>query len=143
MSLLFLEHSCLWKQSAPFGISKRGRRCCHPSVRIQFSACTRRDGLVRVDLTVLPDVHRVCNLDVVSHQVESDAFRLVDTVMDGTEAELSLVLCSDSYIAGLNEQWRNIPRATDVLSFPQSDEIVSQCLSFQLLDCLPLYFWKD
>ena len=32
--------------------------------------------------------------------------------------ELSLLLCDDAFIAPLNEQWRGIGKATDVLSFP-------------------------
>ena len=35
------------------------------------------------------------------------------------EAELSIVLCDDSYICELNRQHRGKDRATDVLSFPQ------------------------
>jgi probable rRNA maturation factor len=38
------------------------------------------------------------------------------------DAELSLVLCSDDHIQGLNTQWRGKAAPTDVLSFPQEDE---------------------
>lgn len=37
------------------------------------------------------------------------------------EAEVSLVLCDDKKIQSLNQQWRNIDKPTDVLSFPQED----------------------
>lgn len=40
------------------------------------------------------------------------------------DCELSLVLCSDAFIAPLNGQWRDKPVATDVLSFPQDDPVV-------------------
>ena len=38
------------------------------------------------------------------------------------EAELSIVLCRDDYIHGLNKQWRGKDAPTDVLSFPQEEE---------------------
>lgn len=38
--------------------------------------------------------------------------------------ELSLVLCSDSYISSLNSNWRKKDEPTDVLSFAQEDETV-------------------
>lgn len=43
---------------------------------------------------------------------------------DLADAELSLVLCSDAHIAALNAQWRGKEGPTDVLSFPQDDEVV-------------------
>ncbi len=39
-----------------------------------------------------------------------------DTLPDG--AELSIVLCDDAFIAGLNAKWRGLDKATNVLSFP-------------------------
>ncbi len=39
-------------------------------------------------------------------------------------AELSLVLCDDAAIRALNARWRQVDAATDVLSFPQDDEVV-------------------
>jgi probable rRNA maturation factor len=33
-------------------------------------------------------------------------------------AELSIVLCNDAFIAALNEKWRGIAKPTNVLSFP-------------------------
>ena len=34
------------------------------------------------------------------------------------EAELSIVLCNDAFIADLNEKWRGLAKPTNVLSFP-------------------------
>lgn len=39
----------------------------------------------------------------------------------GPRAEVSLVLCDDSFMADLNRQYRNVDGPTDVLSFPQPD----------------------
>ena len=40
------------------------------------------------------------------------------------DCELSLVVCDDGWIRPLNKQWRDKDTATDVLSFPQEDEVV-------------------
>jgi len=40
------------------------------------------------------------------------------------ETELSLVICDDPTIQALNARWRGKDEPTDVLSFPQDDEIV-------------------
>ncbi len=37
------------------------------------------------------------------------------------DAEVSVTLCDNEYIKGLNHEFRNIDRATDVLSFPIYD----------------------
>ena len=55
--------------------------------------------------------------------VEQDAQALMETAKL-QDCELSLVLCSDDFIAPLNGQWRDKPVPTDVLSFPQDDSIV-------------------
>lgn len=55
--------------------------------------------------------------------LRADARALLKAI-DMQEAELSLVLCSDPHIATLNAQWRNKEGPTDVLSFPQDDEVV-------------------
>lgn len=55
--------------------------------------------------------------------VEEDALALM-AAAKLLDCELSLVLCGDSFIAPLNEQWRDKPVATDVLSFPQDDPVV-------------------
>ena len=36
-------------------------------------------------------------------------------------ADLSVVLCGDASIRALNQRWRNVDKATDVLSFSQDD----------------------
>ncbi|MDA3864724.1 MAG: rRNA maturation RNase YbeY [Deltaproteobacteria bacterium] len=48
------------------------------------------------------------------------------------ETELSLVICDDPFIRDLNKNWRNQDKATDVLSFPQSDN--KQIEAFQNKD---------
>ena len=55
--------------------------------------------------------------------VEQDAQALME-MAKLQDCELSLVLCSDDFIAPLNGQWRDKPVPTDVLSFPQDDSIV-------------------
>lgn len=37
-------------------------------------------------------------------------------------AEVSILLCNDAFIAGLNKQWRGRDAATNVLSFPSGSE---------------------
>jgi probable rRNA maturation factor len=37
------------------------------------------------------------------------------------KCDLSIVFCNDRYIQGLNSQFRNIDKATDVLSFPSEE----------------------
>ncbi len=39
-----------------------------------------------------------------------------DTLPDA--AELSILLCDDAFIAGLNGKWRGLEKPTNVLSFP-------------------------
>lgn len=38
--------------------------------------------------------------------------------LDVVQSELTLVFCSVKYVRALNSRYRNIPAATDVLSFP-------------------------
>lgn len=40
--------------------------------------------------------------------------------------ELSVLFCSDSFIADLNKKFRNIEGPTDVLSFEQGDEYIDE-----------------
>lgn len=56
--------------------------------------------------------------------LRSDATGLVSAAVKGEDAELSVLLCSDAFIADLNAKWRNIENPTDVLSFPQGDGVV-------------------
>jgi ssRNA-specific RNase YbeY (16S rRNA maturation enzyme) len=56
--------------------------------------------------------------------LREDAESLLSAALNGQEAELSVLLCSDEYILQLNRIWRQVASATDVLSFPQNDPIV-------------------
>ncbi len=56
-------------------------------------------------------------------QLVADAEALL-AAADLAGAELSLVLCDDAAIRALNARWRQVDAATDVLSFPQDDEVV-------------------
>ena len=40
--------------------------------------------------------------------------------------EVSVLFCDDSYIAELNEKYRNIEGPTDILSFEQGDEYIAE-----------------
>mmetsp|Transcript_39830 Transcript_39830/g.105215 ORF Transcript_39830/g.105215 Transcript_39830/m.105215 type:complete len:141 (-) Transcript_39830:408-830(-) len=53
---------------------------------------------------------------------EEDACALLAAAGLDDGEQLSLTLCDDEYIQGLNSQWRNIDKPTDVLSFPMDDE---------------------
>lgn len=58
--------------------------------------------------------------------VIADSNELLTCVLTGTDAELSVFLCSDEYISRLNEEWRGIASPTDVISFPQDHEGVCE-----------------
>ncbi|MCB9759367.1 MAG: rRNA maturation RNase YbeY [Alphaproteobacteria bacterium] len=55
--------------------------------------------------------------------VREDAAALLGAAKLG-DAELSLVLTDDPTIQALNAQWRGMDKPTDVLSFPQDDDVV-------------------
>lgn len=55
-----------------------------------------------------------------SEAVEFDAGRLLAHA-DLAEGELSLVLCDDAFIHGLNREWREVDAPTDVLSFAMGE----------------------
>lgn len=57
-------------------------------------------------------------LDVHVEALAEDAQRALDAI-DRGGWELSLLLCDDTFIRPLNEQWRGKDAPTDVLSFPQ------------------------
>ncbi|MDR2898584.1 MAG: rRNA maturation RNase YbeY [Spirochaetaceae bacterium] len=40
--------------------------------------------------------------------------------------ELSILFCGDEFIAGLNRQYRQIGKPTDILSFEQGDEYIDE-----------------
>jgi len=44
------------------------------------------------------------------------------------KAEISIVLCSDSFIEDLNRKWRGIAQPTNVLSFPMAGDPTTQPL---------------
>jgi ssRNA-specific RNase YbeY (16S rRNA maturation enzyme) len=56
--------------------------------------------------------------------LREDAAALLAAAVSDGDAELSVLLCTDDFIADLNSKWRNIARPTDVLSFPQGDNDV-------------------
>lgn len=56
--------------------------------------------------------------------LEYDGRDLVRKALKNEPAELSIVLCDDAEIMKLNAQWRDKHRPTDVLSFPQNDQVV-------------------
>jgi hypothetical protein len=91
-------------------------------------ACTA--GPTTVDVSLSDDVAddpMACSL---APALEADASALLDAALHGDEAELSLLLCSDAYISQLNERWRRVDKATDVLSFPQGDGAVRERRAF-------------
>ena len=60
----------------------------------------------------------------ISHDVKEDALKLLHAAAPTEQHQLSLTLCDDSFIHGLNRQWRGVDRPTDVLSFPLDDEVL-------------------
>jgi probable rRNA maturation factor len=53
--------------------------------------------------------------------------RRAEKILEGlgkSDAELSLVLTDDEEIQSLNAQWRDKDKPTDVLSFPQDEEVL-------------------
>jgi rRNA maturation RNase YbeY len=63
----------------------------------------------------------LCPIPLASVQEDAQSLMTAAKLLD---CELSLVLCSDAFIAPLNGQWRDKPVATDVLSFPQDDPVI-------------------
>lgn len=55
-------------------------------------------------------------------EVTEDALALLDAA-GCADCELSVVICSDDVIQGLNATWRDKDAPTDVLSFPQDDDL--------------------
>lgn len=62
-----------------------------------------------------------CPIPLTSVQEDAQSLMAAAKLLD---CELSLVLCSDAFIAPLNGKWRDKPVATDVLSFPQDDPVI-------------------
>lgn len=67
------------------------------------------------------------NLIVIDEALETLLEKLMkaSVVHEGHEfeGEVSLVFCDDDYIKSLNQTHRNIDKKTDVLSFPQYDQL--------------------
>lgn len=64
------------------------------------------------------------NARPLASTIQHDGRALVYKALHNQPAELSLVLCSDAEILELNTAWRGKEKPTDVLSFPQNDEVV-------------------
>lgn len=103
-------------------------RKCRPTPIVRASiACEREGGLEAEGEWVIVDVSvRALPAEAGLHatNLEHDGRELLRHVMKNEPAELSIVLCSDEEIKTLNQDWRDKPRPTDVLSFPQNDEVV-------------------
>lgn len=59
-------------------------------------------------------------------RLEAIAARLIKgekLVRRGGTVEVSLLFCDDPFICALNQQYRNVPRPTDVLSFEQENSV--------------------
>ncbi|EKX53280.1 hypothetical protein GUITHDRAFT_150364 [Guillardia theta CCMP2712] len=57
-----------------------------------------------------------------AHSIISSVFNPESDLDYDEHIELSIVLCSDVWIRGLNKKWRQKDTATDVLSFPQETD---------------------
>ncbi len=62
--------------------------------------------------------------DLHARELRNDGRDLVRCAMKNEPAELSVVLCDDEEMMKLNSHWRGKNFPTDVLSFPQNDEVV-------------------
>lgn len=72
-----------------------------------------------VDVSSTDDLAERSATLVSADRLRTDATGLVSAAVKGENAELSVLLCSDAFIADLNAQWRSVEKPTDVLSFPQ------------------------
>jgi probable rRNA maturation factor len=82
-------------------------------------------GLITVDVSVTDDLDHYHSSVMLVSELQADAKRLVRQALHDESAELSIMLCSDEYIKALNCKWRGVEKPTDVLSFPQDDDISS------------------
>lgn len=62
-------------------------------------------------------------------ELKKDGVDLVRCALKNEPAELSVVLCGDQHISELNGKWRGKNAPTDVLSFPQNDQVVSDYIN--------------
>lgn len=58
-------------------------------------------------------------------QLQSQISQVLEK-LDETQCELSLLLTDDKEIQALNKTYRDLDRATDVLSFPQDEDAVNE-----------------
>jgi len=76
-----------------------------------------------IELSILDEQ----NLIAVDEVLEDLLMSLLEASMASEghafEGEVSLVFCDDAYIKALNKSHRNIDKKTDVLSFPQYDQL--------------------
>lgn len=76
--------------------------------------------------------------DQAIHVVDTAKFKShVQKILQALEChenELSILIVDDAKIQELNDQYRNIDAATDVLSFPQNDEEDAEFISQMLGD---------
>ena len=63
-------------------------------------------------------------IEVIAENVVQQCFKRLH--FEGAESELSIVLTNDHEIKKLNTDWRNINRATNVLSFPAFEIAVGE-----------------
>ena len=75
-----------------------------------------RRGRLMADVDVA-----LLDVEYAGDALEADAHMLL-AALDLRDVELSLVLCDDSTIQGLNRDWRAVDKATDVLSFAQGED---------------------
>ena len=72
------------------------------------------------------------------HEIDSgnlsDHAQKILLALEHTESELSILLVDDEKIRELNQQYRKIDSATDVLSFPQEDDEPAEFVSHMLGD---------
>lgn len=80
-----------------------------------------------VDVSLSPD-RDLPEWRELRDKVRDDSDRMLKLTLTDENSELSVVICSDSYIADLNRTWRQVDGPTDVLSFPQDDDTVCRPL---------------
>jgi probable rRNA maturation factor len=72
--------------------------------------------------------------DVVSEQDFYHALRAIERALPTDHTlhvmakpyEISLTLCDDPFIRSINQEWRDKDKATNVLSFPQFDDLLEE-----------------
>lgn len=100
-------------------VTSRSRRA-----RLQRRTSTVVAGSAVVDVSVSDDLSECSSAQATLVGLESDAAALLAAAVKDAETELSVLLCTDTFIRDLNAKWRGLEKATDVLSFPQEDGVV-------------------